>query len=614
MRLNLYLIGCLLGLGFTARLHAQTRPLVERWLWPHYQLERNAAVRPAFPGATSPSQGPSLEYQSDPLLLEGMAPTHRLKNMLPPDSLPRKAFTAELWVMDHVDQPIGVLCALKSKSKLQPVSWYLGYYRHQVIGELHTVQPVNHFRIARKIGSGFKKYFYHLVLSYTGSRMAIFVNGKEEWAQDMEGELRWPELPELEISAYLQHEPYMDLGNILPFFRIWEVGTTEEAIRARYNLLKSLAESGQLQFQDFHLNAGPYLHFPTQESVNLIFETDRPSTGYVQYGDNLNMEQRINLNTPATIHELTLDGLSSGTPYYYQVHLKGPKEEKLSSSILTFAPAVDDSAAYSFAVYGDTEARPHINDRMAKWIWEERPNFMINLGDLTDGGQEEHKFEWNYEYFQGMTQLNSRIPVFPVPGNGESDLYWYKRYHKLPGNEAFYSFKYGNAEFFMLNSNDKEALKPGGEQFEWLKTQLANSTAKWKFACHHHPAFTSDENDYGNTWLGKGSQLGDMFVRELVQLYEEYQVDMVMYGHLHVYERTWPLHNMKVTPEAGVVYLVAGGAGGNLEDFAPTRSWFSTKLYRGHHYCKIDIHGGDLFFKMYDLQGALKDYMEIHKD
>jgi hypothetical protein len=101
-------------------------------------------------------------------------------------------------------------------------------------------------------------------------------------------------------------------------------------------------------------------------------------------------------------------------------------------------------------------------------------------------------------------------------------------------------------------------------------------------------------------------------VRKIVPLYEKYRVDMVLFGHLHTYNRSWPIKAGKLSPE-GIIYLQSGGAGGNLEDFAPTRAWFSAKTFRGHHYCTISIHSGQLSLKMYDLNGSLRDFMELKK-
>jgi hypothetical protein len=86
-----------------------------------------------------------------------------------------------------------------------------------------------------------------------------------------------------------------------------------------------------------------------------------------------------------------------------------------------------------------------------------------------------------------------------------------------------------------------------------------------------------------------------------------------MFGHLHLYERTLPIREGQIDYEHGVMYLLAGGAGGNLEDFAPTPAAFSAKTYRGHHYCTIQIAGDTLTMRMYDLEGALRDEHIIRK-
>jgi Icc-related predicted phosphoesterase len=322
--------------------------------------------------------------------------------------------------------------------------------------------------------------------------------------------------------------------------------------------------------------------------------------------------ERENNSPEPLIHKAELKDLESGTPYFYNIKAIAHDGTTMESGVLTFTTAVDESASYSFAVIGDTEARPHVNDRIAKMVWEERPNFIVIVGDLTDGGVKDHKFEWNYEYFQGVGQLSSRVPVFPTPGNGEDDLYWYNKYHSLPDNEGFYSFKFGNAEFFMLNSNKAEEFGPGQKQYVWLEDKLKTSTAKWKFVAHHHAPYSADDDDYGDSWKGP-NDMGDLAIRKIVPLYEKYKVDMVFFGHLHTYQRTLAIRDGKVNNNNGVIYVQGGGGGGNLEDFAPSRAWFSAKTYRGHHYFTITVHEGNLNLKMYDTEGRLKDYLDLKK-
>jgi acid phosphatase type 7 len=394
-------------------------------------------------------------------------------------------------------------------------------------------------------------------------------------------------------------------------------------IKKRFANLQKMVEEGKLFPNTFHFNAGPYLNSATPTSISIVWETDQPADFIVEYGKQVPLDKKVILSTQTiktegntkqenNIHEITLKGLEPETPYFYNIKAIARDGRAMESGVLTFSTAVKESSSYSFAVVGDTEARPHINDRVSKLIWDERPNFIVLVGDLTDGGTEHHKFEWNYEYFQGITQLASRVPVFPVAGNGEEDLFWYNQYHAFPQSEGFYSFTYGNAEFFMLNSNQPEEFSPGKKQYVWLEEQLKKSKAKWKFVAHHHAPYSADDDDYGDSWKGNAVS-GDLAIRKIVPLYEQYGVDMVFFGHLHTYQRTLPIKDNLVDSKNGVIYVQGGGGGGNLEDFAPSRAWFSAKTYRGHHYFTVTVHDGELSFKMYDTEGRLKDFLDLKK-
>ena len=98
-----------------------------------------------------------------------------------------------------------------------------------------------------------------------------------------------------------------------------------------------------------------------------------------------------------------------------------------------------------------------------------------------------------------------------------------------------------------------------------------------------------------------------------ISLYEQYGVDIVFFGHIHDYERTWPIKEGKVNQEEGVLYIQTGGAGGSLENFAPTRSWFTARVRRDHHFGLVLVHEGTLQFNAIDLDGRLFDQIEIRK-
>ncbi len=595
----------------------------EWWFWPEYTLGQKAKNYPGNRLDDPASRKNLVSEATTPILFIGEEPTERIEDFIDSKQLPQGAFSVEFWLLNHVNQPVGALAALRNKGRYEEPDWLLGMHGRNIIFSIKTSENpfANLVRYELKT-RGWKQYWYHVVATYSGGIVLLYVNGDKVNEMKVGERVTAGDNDQLELASYMKNEPYMRLGNLVKMFAIHRNALSTSDIKKRYAELQNMVAEGKLYRDLFHFNAGPYLNYATTTSINIVWETDRPADFVIEYGKQLPLDKKMELNTQkirkesatvnSTIYEVTLEGLEPETPYFYNIKAKSHDGAAMESGVLTFATAVKETNSYSFAVIGDTEARPHINDRVCKQVWDERPNFLLIVGDLTDGGKADHKFEWNYEFFQGVTQLASRIPVYPVAGNGEFDLYWYNRYHSLPQPEGYYSFIYGNAEFFMLDSNKPMEFAPGGLQYQWLENKLKASTAKWKFVAHHHAPFSADEDDYGDSWKAK-SNLGDLAIRQIVPLYEKYKVDMVFFGHLHTYQRTLPIRDNLVDQQNGVIYVQGGGGGGNLEDFAPSRAWFSAKTYRGHHYFVITVHEATLNLKMYDTEGRMRDYLDLKK-
>jgi hypothetical protein len=122
----------------------------------------------------------------------------------------------------------------------------------------------------------------------------------------------------------------------------------------------------------------------------------------------------------------------------------------------------------------------------------------------------------------------------------------------------------------------------------------------------HRPPWSSDLDDYGDAQSTRAGE-GDPRTRPVIPLLERRGVDVLFCGHVHDYERTWPLREGRVDEERGVVYVQTGGAGGHGETHAPARSWFTAHVRACHHYLLVNVLGGTLDLKAYDDEGRLFD-------
>ena len=359
-----------------------------------------------------------------------------------------------------------------------------------------------------------------------------------------------------------------------------------------------------------HFVVEPYLQNVSETGITVMWETNAPSNSTVEFGLSARFDRRVQDTTFVQIHEVHLRGLKPQTVYFYRVISRDKTGSSLASDTLSFQTAVLPETAFAFAVVGDSRTYPDRWGRIARLVWGERPNFVLHVGDVVTNGNV--KEQWVREFLVPAARLFGRVPFFVAIGNHERNAHWFYDYMCNPPPENYYTFTYGDAEFIVVDTNDRQGLQPGGRQYNWLVHALKSSKATWKFVAHHHPPYSSDENDYGDAYRGP-TTLGDPQVRLLVPLYEKYGVDIVWVGHIHTYERTWPIRKGRVDEKRGVIYIQAGGGGAELEDFAPTRSWFTAKVLRNWQYCLVTIHDRTLVVMTYDIDGRMVDYLKLHK-
>ncbi|GGT01924.1 purple acid phosphatase family protein [Streptomyces griseoviridis] len=301
-----------------------------------------------------------------------------------------------------------------------------------------------------------------------------------------------------------------------------------------------------------------------------------------------------------------LDGLRPGTTYYYGVGHEGfdPAAPDHRATIASFRTAPAAPERFVFTAFGDqgvgTEAVA--NNRL---LLRQDPAFHLHAGDICyadDKGRGERTDLYDatrWDLFLRQTEPAARtVPWMVTTGNHDMEA-WYSpdgyggqlARFSLPDSgfdprtaPGVYSFTYGNVGVVALDANDVSYEMRAnlgvteGRQTRWLARTLAELRAapevEFVVVFFHHCAYSTS------------THASDGGVRaEWVPLFARHQVDLVINGHNHVYERTDAIRNGEVgrpvpagattdPTRDGTVYVTAGGGGRELYGFpagAPER-------------------------------------------
>jgi hypothetical protein len=76
----------------------------------------------------------------------------------------------------------------------------------------------------------------------------------------------------------------------------------------------------------------------------------------------------------------------------------------------------------------------------------------------------------------------------------------------------------------------------------------------------------------------------------LVPLFEQYNVQLVLSGNSHNYERSYPLRGGNVVSSGGVTYVVSGAGGNGFNKFTIAQpSWSAYREASYYEYTKVTV-------------------------
>jgi acid phosphatase type 7 len=338
---------------------------------------------------------------------------------------------------------------------------------------------------------------------------------------------------------------------------------------------------------------GPILQDGAPGSLWVVWDTARPSTGWVTYAPAGGPPQLALEAAPARHHQLQLTGLADYAPYTYQVG-GDPAPAAFTS------PAGPAQTGFHFAVLGDTRANPPVHSAISQAIAAARPDLVLHTGDLVDDGANPGLWNAFLKIEEPMLRL---APFYPTLGNHEGNSPLYFQLFHLPGGGSYYAFDHANARFIVLkaDSYDPAPFAPGGGQRAWLEQQLQGAAGRWIFVSFHVPLHTSFSEDPSEVGLR----------RQLAPLFEQYHVAVVFGGHIHSYERVLA-GGVASAPPWGVTYVVTGGGGAPLYSL-DVREPGQQAAALVYHYLLIEVSGNTLSARAISVDGKQIDAFTLQR-
>ncbi|MDQ2949855.1 MAG: metallophosphoesterase family protein, partial [Acidobacteriota bacterium] len=330
---------------------------------------------------------------------------------------------------------------------------------------------------------------------------------------------------------------------------------------------------------------------------------------------------------PHWVFQAELTGLKPGSEFQYRV-LRDNRV--VFESTATARKSVNQS--FSFVAFGDCAAGTPEQRAVAYQAYLQHPDFLFITGDIvySRGRIAEYRQKFFPVYNSDAASPEAGAPLLrsvlflAAPGNHDISnrnltanpdglAYFYYWMQPLNGPavtetvqgdsatlNAFrtaagsnfprmtnFSFDYGNSHWVVLDSNPYVDVR-SSELTQWVEQDLeASKKARWKFVAFHHPGFSSSKTHFQEQQM-----------RLMATIFERHKVDVVFAGHVHNYQRTYPLtfklrvdhgtavdgewkldkkfDGVKHTRPEGVLYLVSGAGGAGLynpEQQSDPASW-----------------------------------------
>jgi predicted MPP superfamily phosphohydrolase len=352
-----------------------------------------------------------------------------------------------------------------------------------------------------------------------------------------------------------------------------------------------ISAAASAQPHGIHLSWNTTARGKISSTMGITWLSNNSSPAKVVYGtDSIKLNKSVSVGPRYSdslqlyVMKASLKNLRPATYYYYKVG----SETGGWSDIYRFktAPVAGSTVPINIGVWSDTQNNNgnfnfEQSDAIVKKLANNPIDFTLHTGDIVENGSVQESWKG---FFKISQPLNAKFPFMSVTGNHDvvNDTtsnfqrpfpVFYDLFN-LPNDQLNYSYDYGNTHFIAINSGfaqgaekvGKVLFKKDSREYQWLEKDLTiarkNTEIKWIILYCHYPVYS-----YGFSHIPTWQQ-------QIKPIIDKFNVDLVISGHRHVYERHAPIRGDKVytmvdkntyTKPKGTIYITNGSCGGSLQ-------------------------------------------------
>ena len=308
---------------------------------------------------------------------------------------------------------------------------------------------------------------------------------------------------------------------------------------------------------------------------NFVISTSNDGVAYTNVlsskstGSTLNLEKYNVVDTNARYIRITVNGNTQNS--YASI-------TEVSINIVS-----TQGSNYYIGAAGDWGSARNDNwEKVVDLMINNKINLALGLGDYSYGSVEEFKPVID-------TLKTAGIQFKGVQGNHDSSSY--AKLFEQPS--MLFAFNAGQSRIILLNTEESYSSNT-----QFLENELKNTKQPWKIVAMHNPLYTSPSNHPEEKELAA----------RLQPLFDQYGVDLVIYGHNHNYER------IKL-PDKTTLFIQAGTGGESHYDIKGSRSGGGVEFQDDNDFgfVKLTINSNTLSGQFISQGGKILDSFSLTK-